>query len=88
VQQVWGDLDEGYQSERALVKAGVRDFQPRRGDDQVIVEQDIDVNQTGPEARALSASHLLLYLLGQFQQSLRRQIGFAAAHEVEEPRLI
>ena len=64
--QVGGDVHQRDEDEGAFVQARVRDDERRRVEDEVIVEQDVEIDETRPPTEGVLASDLDL---GLFQRS-------------------
>ena len=80
-------LGQGRQGERALGQPRVGDRQPLAGDDQIVVQQDIEVDLARPVAVAGPPADRALDPLERREQLRGHEVGPHPAGGVEERRL-
>jgi len=83
------DFGEGDKDEGALGEAGVGNFEAGGGQDQVVVEEDVEVEGSGAvlEAGGAVAAEFVFNCQKPVEQGLRREIGFEGNNGVDKARL-
>lgn len=87
MREFWREFGKRNKHEAPLRHARVGNFHARSADNAGIVEQNVEIDDSGTITNQLLASHLALDSLQRVQQLRGRQRSFRLHHAIQEPWL-